>query len=173
MTVTYVDLDSIHRASNGAKPPHGWGDQVNDNFKAIHDCPWQASGYRSSVQSIPNSAPTRVSFDAELYDDNANFNVATGQYTVPTSGLYIVDATIAMSTSGSGITYCAVFNGASEVKRGNQYSLNVPTPSPTVAGQLKCTAGDVLSVIVFQNSGGALNTFSGAPFVFFDVAFLR
>lgn len=33
----YVDLDTIHRPSNGATAPASWGDQINDNDTAINE----------------------------------------------------------------------------------------------------------------------------------------
>jgi hypothetical protein len=50
--VGYVNLDTIHRASNLAIPPHQWGDQVNDNFTLLSG----AAG--AEVDTIENTTST-------------------------------------------------------------------------------------------------------------------
>lgn len=132
-----------------------------------------SSAYLSVPQSLATGVATVIAFNNTTFDTNICVNTSNGNYTCPLAGYYWVGATITMTTAATGITFCSVFKNGAETKRGTQFSLNVPSPSPVVTGLIPCAVGDILTLVGYQGSGGALNTYSGAPYVFMDVELRR
>lgn len=117
------------------------------------------------VQSIPNSAYTAITYDAEDYDNDGMHSTSTNtsRITCVTPGRYIIVAADSVAVSATGIRIIQVRTtlAASGTRVGA--SLLVPAQGTTNADLSTAWsdylfAGDYFEAILFQNSGGALNT---------------
>lgn len=117
-----------------------------------------------------NGAPTIILWDAPTSDPGSNYNVLTGEYTVPFTGIYQVNAFISWAADGTGVSraFNLQLNTTSGVAVGSgntvayyNWFAAMPTPPAvpwnpfTWVGQ--CTAGRFLRTHVNQDSGGDLD----------------
>lgn len=117
-----------------------------------------SSAAASAAQSIPNAAYTTLTWSDKAGDREGAMNVATGKYTVPRAGFYLVAGTVLFDANGTGLRYLALF-----LNNGQRLTNYVPGVSATktlvtLTTGLNLTAGAVLDLRVYQNSGAALNT---------------
>lgn len=58
--------------------------------------PYKFRGYRNAALTSVNTTPTALPYDAESWDTNNNFDIATnkGRYTAPVAGFYHFSATL-------------------------------------------------------------------------------
>ena len=114
--------------------------------------------HRAALQSISDSTPTFIHYDTVDYDPGADITLGSSwTYTVPVNGIYATTAFCTFATF-TGRVYIELW------KNGASYSGPIANDRPSsssaecsVADQLSCVAGDTLSVVAFQNSGGGLN----------------
>lgn len=123
---------------------------------------------RNNLQSIPNNANTSISWDTiDVNPDNMFTLVSPTQITIQTAGTYAFDVEWgwAGSTSGGRVIW-GTKNGTNTVAnsvctdeqngitgptgRGNTMHIATVLPS--------CVVGDTFFAVVYQNSGGALNS---------------
>ena len=116
---------------------------------------------RATLQTIPNNAETAVSWNAEIHDVG-EYHEATIQPTwilVPTGlgGTYNIYASVEWAASGTGLRRIGIFVNSVEIAQ---------TLQPTISGgQLSLFAstsyilaeGDVVTIKVYQSSGGDLD----------------
>ena len=63
---------------------------------------YKSAGFLASLSAdVEGSAITNIPFDTEEYDYGNNYNPATGEYTVPTDGLYLVHARVYGGDNGA------------------------------------------------------------------------
>ena len=117
--------------------------------------------YNSANISIPNSALTALTFNSERFDTDTMHSTAanTGRITFTTAGGYDV---------GCGVSFAANATGQRDVGiRLNGVTLiayDARPAAPATVGTIfafstfyEFAAGDYIEVVVFQNSGAALN----------------
>lgn len=128
---------------------------------------------RTTGQSINNTTWTTVQWDAaDEFDDDTMHDPASNntRITATTGGTFVVFANIGFANNGTGFRIAGFRKNGS----GAEPTLGTATLGSPGAGTdavlsltvpLVLTAGDYLEVMVYQNSGGALNTttFDGAP----------
>ena len=141
--------------------------------------------YQSSVTSVANSAAswTLLPFQAEVFDivqsgDSPMHDTTTdpSRVYIRTTGKYEINGQVQIVLNSVGYRAAQVrLNAAGSGSGGTQLALNVvdassaalvSLPIPTV--EVALTAGDYVEAFVQQNSGGSLNTVTGA-----GVSFLR
>ena len=131
-------------------------------------------------QSIPNVAPTAVtSWSTVLYNDGGGiYTPASGTYMVPVSGLYTVSATVYWTSfdtiQGQGVAIQR--NGSEQIVNVFGGSSGAQSANGTVqhvSGVYKLTAGDTVSVSVFQGSGGSQALATTAASSNFTVTLIR
>lgn len=127
----------------------------------------------NTAQSIPNGTNTSVSWDTiDVNNDNMFTLVSPTQITIQTAGSYALDVEFgwAYAAGGTGRTIWGTKNGTSttantvctdegpvfQAPTGRGNTLHIATVLPN------CVIGDTFFVIVFQNSGGALNSSSSS-----------
>lgn len=132
---------------------------------------YRARGYRNAALSLTsNSVFLVVAFDSETYDPNNNFDVATGKYTVPVTGLYHLDARIAVTAGARSIL--SAFVNAAETVRGTDNATAGQVRDHTVSADLLLTAGDVVDIRWddLENVARALDVGTGV--CYFDIRFI-
>lgn len=124
--------------------------------------------YRDSNQSIPNNTLTAITFNKERYDpfQMHSINTNTGRIVLPKNGRYIVGACIEFDGHATGNRQVSIrLNGATVICK--------VTHEPCAGNiddvlNLNCVyefrPSDYIEVMVFQNSGGALNVQSTANY---------
>lgn len=66
--------------------------------------PYKFSAYRSSSQSLTDASTATIICNTEDFDTNNNYNTTTGQYTVPVTGYYQLNASVILHGS-TGTSY--------------------------------------------------------------------
>lgn len=135
-------------------------------FTAWMSNPPRVSTYQATVQSIPSSAYTAVSFDTDSFDSDNMHSVTSNKTRVVlnTPGMYQIDATVPFTAANVGNAFMAIgYNGAGVYSN--------PIPGGAVAAPLSSSLavmlnisiswsfhlGDYLEVFVYQSSGSSLS----------------
>lgn len=117
---------------------------------------------KTSTQSIPTGTNTTITgWTSVDFDDSAMFNSTTGEVTIAVSGTYSVSANVSFAGNATGIRSFYVVKGTT-----NQFVSGVAAGSASGnivngSGLVKCNAGDIIKILAFQSSGGALNVGDG------------
>jgi hypothetical protein len=127
---------------------------------------WAARDYtevtRSAVLSVNNTTDTVVGFDTETVDDlNRHDNVTNNsRITFATAGLFIVGAYTTWAVNGTGGRYSQIrLNGATLLAAVDAPSQNAAKSAgdSTIVVPHAFAANDYVELLVYQNSGAALN----------------
>ena len=126
----------------------------------------RARGYLNIVTSISNNLWTTIPFDNENYDSQNEFNTVTYEFTALEDGYYQVNARtefdlIAAVSNGSYLSISIYVNGALysegnnlQVKDDNG-NASINNNAPNVSDVVPLTAGQTISIRVFQNTGNS------------------
>jgi hypothetical protein len=135
----------------------------------------QARVEKTVAQAIPSNIAVfnALTYEAESYDTAGLFNpAAPDRLTAPIAGVYAIDGGVrwtanALGTRFAGICINQPTVGACGLTNNvavSQYATNddpgigtMRLTQQSLSTQLKLAAGDVVQVVVTQNSGGALN----------------
>lgn len=143
-----------------------------DGYVTIFNQP-RASVYRTTTQSLTDAADTTIGFNAETTDIGAMHDNATNnsRITIPTGGdgTYVLSTGIECAANATGLRQIQFLkNGATVLGYDNRLSVGASVPTRvTLVAQADLVATDYVEVRVYQDSGGALNTGSGATTVWF------
>lgn len=113
----------------------------------------------SSAQAVPNGSSTAIGFNTEYYDDHSFHDTSTNntRLTVPISGKYLVKGTVRLAASpGTGGSVWIRQNGSTPV--GQAKLGNLSPYVATVITILDLDADDYVELMVYQDSGGSVNT---------------
>jgi hypothetical protein len=126
--------------------------------------------YRTTAQSIPNSAWTSIVFDTanatEELDTDSYHDLATNpsRITVPTTAIYLLLSKITVVNNTSGKRYFRLYKNNSVIVDQVNHD-PITTPGDVRDGLLlsvaSLAAGDYIETQTFQNTGAALNTVGG------------
>jgi hypothetical protein len=122
------------------------------------------SMYQSVVQSVPNAADTKITMDASEHDTDTGRGVSTPwTYTIPIgmTGRWRFTASVKFGGNATGIRQTKIFKNGTVVNAAEAAGMAGPATDFTgyvISREFSCTAGDVISVYAYQNSGGPLNT---------------
>ena len=108
---------------------------------------------KNAGQSFTHNTYDVVEFDIKEYDSHSA--VSSGVFTVPVSGRYFVDATIAFQSSGNETSLTAIIrkNSSNEIITDLPNSWNETNQSIKVSGMLNCNKGDTIDIYVRQING--------------------
>lgn len=127
-------------------------------------------------QSIANSTNTAVVFDSEVYDTDAYHNNVTNntRMTIPAgkAGYYQMNAMVQYDANATGIRDLMIHKNGSQLVYTSRSGQATNLLSMSVSGIFYCAVADYFEVIVFQNSGGALNLLNPAVATSFDIGYL-
>lgn len=124
--------------------------------------------------AVPNAAWTALTFNQERWDDNDFHSVVvnTSRLTVPTGcdGWYAISGHIEWAANTTGRRHITVqLNGATYIARLEFHDPDNLTLAQSVAtlyylSDNDAAANDYVELVVYQNSGGALNVNASANF---------
>jgi len=123
--------------------------RIDANGNTTFRSNYKMNAYRSSNQSINNTTATIV-FDTETLDPNANYNNATGVYTVPFTGSYLIMAVVTAQTAAQPATQTVniVRNGTAitGASASQVLSTNNARQPITTTVLVNLTAGDLIRI---------------------------
>jgi hypothetical protein len=147
-----------------------WGDSVKAAADFLANPPHVAARH-NTTQSITNATWTALVFNTED-EDTAGFHdtgTNTDRFVIPDTGLYVVSAGIEFATNGTGQRVLGLQkNGTPSTGPNVKGRAGQPNPGAgsaavlSLSTVLKLTAADIVRVLVFQSSGGALNVGASA-----------
>jgi hypothetical protein len=127
-------------------------------------------------QSVPSSTTTVLNGWTKAYDRlGANFNAATGTFTAPVAGYYVVNAQIlygaATISAGSQYNAFLLVNGA-------LYAGRIATGQGAVSGFMQAevhdtvylTAGQTIQLAAFQNTSASMSVATLSGYTFLSIA---
>lgn len=125
---------------------------------ALHGC----RIYRSTTQSIPDNTVTAVSFNSEHFDTDAYHESVTHptRITVPTglAGYYLLTGYVELDASATGVRSTAIgYNGTRNIAQQDVQGGGSYTPRITLSSVYFLDEGDYVELVVYENSGGALD----------------
>lgn len=153
-----TDLNTIYTEFNG--------NIENSNVKAAAAIAltkiahYGARVYNSANISIANATNTALTFDTERYDTDALHSTTTNtnRLTAPAAGKYLITGHVEWGASATGQRYINVrFNGTTVIAQQHVINLNNTVFSQSIATIYSLAANDFVELVVFQDSGGALN----------------
>lgn len=114
------------------------------------------------VQSCATGANTPINFDTEDIDsDGAHSTVTnTSRYTAQTAGWHRISGGVGITGNATGARQVAIFKNGG-VNPGSAQWLNPGAVTAAISARSKCISlvvGDFIEIVMFQTSGGALNT---------------
>ena len=157
---------------------HALGAAVRLNITAaiIQELQFQsaARAYQTSPQTIPSATLTKVTFDAESYDLNDDFDLANGRFTAPEDREYQVNALLTYN----GIADARVIRAYIKLNDSTYPSYSfaqtgtngVATPSVGISDCLKLDKDDYIELYAYHNHGANRDLFPSEGTVFMSVA---
>jgi hypothetical protein len=126
---------------------------------------------RSSAISISNRTGTALPFNAEIYDPLGFWS--TGANVVVPAGVsrIRITANVTWATNGTGFRWVRIYKAGAFTYDGRAGSItpaappgvdSIQTEHSITTAELTVTTGDIFTLVVFQDSGGALNVEAGA-----------
>lgn len=115
--------------------------------------------YNSTALSIANVTVVALTFDSERYDVGGLHSTSTntGRITIVTAGKYLVSAAVRWATfAGNTVRAVSIqLNGTTVI--GEDVSFSAGESGTCIATVYALAAADYLEVVVYQDTGGALN----------------
>jgi trimeric autotransporter adhesin len=110
-------------------------------------------------QNIPNNATTALTFEVEDYDTGNMFTPGDSFWTIQTTGVYLVTANAVFNTNNTGYRRIYLFNNTTPITEScNDYlPLTGTHTRMSISSVEKFSAGDSISIWVYQNSGGGIS----------------
>lgn len=116
----------------------------------------------NSVNGNPsNNTQTAHSFDSESYDDDTMHESVTHptRITINTAGKYTVGGCVEFAFNATGQRQVGIrLNGTTTIVSDKRNACATGTTQIPVSTEYKFAANDYIELMVFQDSGGALNT---------------
>lgn len=112
--------------------------------------------YRSTAQTLSAATYTKITFDTEVRDEGADYDTATGEWTVPATGWYDVGGHIFYGslTDGDQIVAAVYVNGIRSSFLGITRVGSAGGAGAGGAIPLHLTAGDVVTLYGYRQSAG-------------------
>jgi hypothetical protein len=114
----------------------------------------------TTIQSIPNSTPTKIQFQTKDYDGLTEFDNTTNfRFTAQASGYYQVAAAASLeSSSGTGILQAMIYKNGSKYSTGFCTKTGSRPSGAAVSDIVYLAATEYIEIYVSQFTGGARNT---------------
>lgn len=121
--------------------------------------------FNSTTESTATGANTTLTFDSENYDTNNIHALGTSKLTIKTAGKYSIFGQVKwqQQTDTGYRGLIIMLNGTTTLAEVDTLNISGIKVNQNVSTQYQLNAGDYLELVVFQNSGGALNTIAASP----------
>jgi hypothetical protein len=131
----------------------------------------RSRAYLGAAQTIATATWTQVSFDNESFDAKNEFSITNYQFTCKEAGYYQVNSRVEFNTTGMTLggaadIHCsiAIYVDGTVYSMGNKLAFKVNNSieqiygndAPIVSDIVYLTAGQIISIRVYQNIGGNL-----------------
>jgi hypothetical protein len=120
----------------------------------------------AATTSISNNTNTTVLFDTEEFDTDAYHSTSTntGRITIPAgkAGKYAINSAFFFQEAANGARLLNIYKNGSNYARSQMPPNSVSQIAVTLNLVMDLAVGDYIEVVVFQNSGGALNIYGGS-----------
>lgn len=141
-----------------------WGDPITARVNLLSKPPIAVVERTGAAQSIPSGADTAVAFDTITQDSLGGVASASNTpFTLPFTGTYLVVGNAGIAAAAAGTRFWWLAYDASSANYLMPAHQHLGTAAqPAEAGAVAIfpgTAGQTIKMWVFQDSGGALNTF--------------
>ena len=137
------------------------------------------SVYNSATISLANNTLVALTFDSENYDTDAFHSTSsnTGRITIPAGlgGKYLINGIISYDGGGAGFRRIDILKNGTLIVYGANFALPNSAGGTNVipyGAVLDLVATDYVSISVNQESGGTINTGSGASLLAFNATYL-
>jgi hypothetical protein len=168
MAKTYNTLSTVTAGSVLTATAYNEAVENSNNYRVPPMCKVR----RDATQSIAGNTQRLINWDAETFDTDSMFTASDVEITVNTAGIYLITATVRFplnttSTRGAAIVKNAVTSGSGDstnvtsgLRIGTAYIDRSPDTQTAVCVSAieSFSATDTITVIAYQNSGGALDT---------------
>ena len=157
----YLEVNGNIKITDGTQAAGKVLTSAADGTASWQNTPVTNSGFRAILQSanlvVANATDAVIVFDNEQFDDGFGYNSSNGFFTAPTDGVYQFHIKIQWSLTSSTQPLLFVYleqNGSKMEEAKDFVSTSAGTDLKTIAFStlLKLTAGDVLKVLVRQES---------------------
>ena len=115
---------------------------------------------RSAAQEIPDSTETLLSFDTETHDTNDFYDSASPTQIVVPVGLnvvYHISASVQWAADATGIRWIGINAGGYERTRTTDPAVGGNSMTQNVSTTFHLEEEDIVTLTVYQSSGGALD----------------
>ena len=171
MTTPYVDPQTIHNPATSTSPPASWGDTIRDDLEFLINPPMVRVNCSTGNTSVPSASFTILPFSGTVDYDTDSFKTSTTQFTVPAGlgGKYHIMAHYATGTSGASTKAVAIQVNGSRITQNLRNSTGASEQQIMVMTDYALTAGDVVSIHGYQNSGSPENWPQRSSIAFFSM----
>lgn len=169
---TYIVIGSTGNVGIGTNNPTALldvkGSLVTETISATKQS--RVSGYLSSAQTIATDSISKIQFNAELFDENNEFDTTTSIFMAKNSGYYYVYLCYYFYPLAAGFPFRGYI-----YKNGVIYVHLQSSPSDTnhtgdtVACIMHLNIGDTISFYTFQSTGSSKNLCETSAYTRFDI----
>lgn len=112
--------------------------------------------YRGSTQNLPNTTETKIQFNTETYDNDADYDNATNyQFTAPEDGLYSFSTTLKVTLGAVGSCECRIYVNSTMIQSDSKYFPSAGTVFNHCSATTKLSASDTVEIRAYQGTGFA------------------
>ena len=113
---------------------------------------------KAADQSISNTTVTAISFDTETWDTGSFYSSGTDvTITAATAGRWDLYAHVDYASNSTGLRQCYIKVNGATVQTSGQNAVNGDDSRVNIQVPVALVNGDVVTLHVWQNSGGSLN----------------
>jgi hypothetical protein len=126
--------------------------------------PYKFSAYRSTALTVTTSF---ITFDAEVFDTNSNYDTSTGKYTAPIAGFYQFNVAVMANMASTVHASLELWINNVQAIRLYEYTAGASTNWTFAGSQLvQLAANDYVQIkVAFSSSTGV---FTGQPYTWFS-----
>lgn len=120
----------------------------------------QARVYNDAALTIATATGTNLTFNSERYDEGGFHSTAanTDRLVAPITGLYLMTGHIQWASNATGVRGILIFlNDATVIAWDTDAAVSGSVMEQSISTLYRLTAGNYVTLRVFQNSGGNLN----------------
>jgi hypothetical protein len=112
----------------------------------------------TAAQSISNNSATAVTFSISDYDPSAGHSGSGSTWTAPVAGLYLLVASGGCVGNATGRVDTRIAVNATSIALVERPNSVTSGGNQAVSVIASLAIGDAVTMVVFQNSGGSINT---------------